>query len=260
MSTEIYYFTGTGNSLQVAKDIAAGLEDTSLHAINASSAAGTKSSAAVIGLVFPVYGWGMPKMAVAFLKNLELTAPAYIFAVTTCGSSPGGTLNETARLLADKGLKLADGFSLQQPSNYIIMYGAESAEKQQNKIHQGRKRTLQIIEVIKNKESHKPETSGFFVNLFGAIVAKAFRKNAWRQAKNFWADEKCNQCQLCVQICPAENITMSDKLISWGDKCEQCMACLQWCPQEAIQYKQLSQKRKRYHHPDIKAEEMLNLK
>jgi len=43
----------------------------------------------------------------------------------------------------------------------------------------------------------------------------------------------------------------------WHQKCHQCFACLQWCPQEAIQYGKKTPKYKRYHHPEIKVNDLL---
>jgi Pyruvate/2-oxoacid:ferredoxin oxidoreductase delta subunit len=43
----------------------------------------------------------------------------------------------------------------------------------------------------------------------------------------------------------------------WQHRCEQCFACLQWCPEESIQYGKKTQKKKRYHHPEIKLSDML---
>lgn len=34
------------------------------------------------------------------------------------------------------------------------------------------------------------------------------------------------------------------------------MACLQWCPKQAIQYKQLTLNRTRYHNPFVTASEL----
>lgn len=258
MSTIINYFSGTGNSLQVAKDLSFELEGTILKVICADTqpypADETVDS---IGLVFPVYAWGAPKIVTEFIKKIQAKKNTYFFAIATCGGSPGETLLEVHKIFAANGMNLSAGFYLRQPDNYIIWSGAGSEERQNLTISQGKERIKYIAEIIKKKEKHKPETSGFLMNLFGSAINGLFRKNCWRQAKNFWVTEKCNQCRICVRICPTSNIQINDNKISWGDKCEQCLACLQWCPNEAIQYKQKTLKRKRYHHPEIQATEML---
>lgn len=258
MNTIIYYFSGTGNSLQVAKDLSYELGETTFKVICADTqpypADETVDS---IGLVFPVYAWGAPKIVTEFIKRIQAKKNTYFFAIATCGGSPGKTLLEVQKILAANGFNLSAGFWLRQPSNYIIWGGAEAENKQHQYISQGKERIKHIAEIIKKKEKNKPETNGFLMNFFGSAINRLFRKNCWRQAKNFWVTENCNQCRICVRICPTSNIQINDKIISWGDKCEQCLACLQWCPNEAIQYKQKTLIRKRYHHPEIQTTEML---
>ncbi|MCX5694554.1 MAG: EFR1 family ferrodoxin, partial [Candidatus Omnitrophica bacterium] len=65
--------------------------------------------------------------------------------------------------------------------------------------------------------------------------------------------EKCTKCGLCVKVCPVMNIQMQDGKPVWLTHCQHCMGCLQWCPVEAIQYRSLTLGKKRYHHPDIQA-------
>ena len=46
-------------------------------------------------------------------------------------------------------------------------------------------------------------------------------------------------------------------LKTWHGHCEHCLGCLQWCPKEAIQFRKVTLKYKRYHHPAVKAEDMI---
>ena len=81
----------------------------------------------------------------------------------------------------------------------------------------------------------------------------------YEKDKNFWTDEKCNGCGICLKVCPANNIKMNEGKPQWQHKCEQCVACMQWCPQKSIQYKKVTVKRGRYHHPDIEVKELFHL-
>ena len=60
-------------------------------------------------------------------------------------------------------------------------------------------------------------------------------------------------------MCPANNIKMNDGKPEWQHKCEKCVACMQWCPQKSIQYKKVTVKRGRYHHPDVVVKELFHL-
>ena len=69
--------------------------------------------------------------------------------------------------------------------------------------------------------------------------------------KEFWTDDRCNACGICLHVCSASNITLREGKPLWNHRCEQCFACLQWCPVEAIQCTRITKGRKRYHHPDV---------
>lgn len=73
MSTTIFYFTGTGNSLMVSRDISKGLGDTKLvsiaQAINESEIQITDDC---IGFVFPVYNVSFPVIVRDFVKSCHL--------------------------------------------------------------------------------------------------------------------------------------------------------------------------------------------
>jgi len=49
---------------------------------------------------------------------------------------------------------------------------------------------------------------------------------------------KCNDCKLCVKLCPVSNIIFSEEegKIIWKDKCQYCLRCFSYCPAEAITY------------------------
>jgi len=75
--------------------------------------------------------------------------------------------------------------------------------------------------------------------------------------KKFFADGRCDSCGICAKVCPVDNIKMLKGKPSWNHKCQQCMACLHWCPKEAIQYGKMTRGRRRYHHPLIKLNEII---
>lgn len=95
MNTTIYYFSGTGNSLKVAKDLSEQLEDSKIVQIcknNMSILKDTQSEK--IGFVFPVYFSGIPVMLKSFMENLQVGKHNYVFAIATCGGSVGTSFNQ----------------------------------------------------------------------------------------------------------------------------------------------------------------------
>ncbi|MCX5782163.1 MAG: EFR1 family ferrodoxin [Elusimicrobia bacterium] len=255
MKNSIYYFSGTGNSLKIAQDLASELGNTELISIAKSVNSKLNLDFDIIGIVFPVYMWGLPLIVRDFLKNVK-NSKSYFFAVATYGGLPGSTLDQAVEILKSNGVKLSAGFAVRMPGNYTPMYGAFPLSKQNRFFKKAAEKVKIIAEYVKLKKENKAEKSLPFINW---LLSKKFYNFASphipEMDKNFWADEKCTGCGICYRICPAANIKLVNGRPVWLHKCQQCMGCLQWCPVEAIQYKKNTVMRKRYHHPQLKAED-----
>ena len=124
MHTTIFYFSATGNSLSAARALAAKLTNTSCVSIPMVAHKPIRVTSEKIGLVFPVYAWGLPHIVTEFIKKLELSKVKYCFVAATCGSSVGGTFYQAKKLLAEKGIVLNSGFKVVMPGNYTPLYGS----------------------------------------------------------------------------------------------------------------------------------------
>ena len=60
MNADVYYFTGTGNSLAVAKDVAKIIDGELISIPYVMGKGSIRTYAKVIVIVFPVYMWGIP--------------------------------------------------------------------------------------------------------------------------------------------------------------------------------------------------------
>jgi ferredoxin/flavodoxin len=258
MKTNIYYFSATGNSLKVAKDLAGKLADATLISIPKAINSEIDSSADNIGIIFPVYCWGMPLIVTKFIKKLKAEHAKYFFAVATCGGGAAGTLLQTKKKLAQQNIKLASGFAILMPTNYIIWGGAISEESQKKMFENWNMKSDGIANIIKNQEEHSIEVGSLLSNFF---LSKALYSisvpNFPKMDKAFCADDKCDHCGICKRICPADNIEIKEGKPTWNHKCEQCLACIQWCPKQAIQYGKKTQERKRYTNPFVSLKEFI---
>jgi len=258
METTLYCFSGTGNSLVVARDIAAGLGQTEIIPLARALREGVKNRSERIGIVFPVYIWGLPLVVADFLKKLKPSDATYFFAVCTYGGFPAGTLVQARKLLAANGVKLSAGFGVKMPGNYAPLYGAIPEEKQAQLFAAEKDKVQKIIRAVKERKAASPEKSSFVINyIFTDIVYKFSAPHMPVMDSKFMADDKCNSCGVCARVCPAKNIELKDGKPVWLHRCFQCMACLQWCPVEAIQYGEATAKRKRYRHPGVKLDDFL---
>jgi ferredoxin len=257
MKNRIYYFTGTGNSLVVARDLAKELGEAELVSIaKVVKEKNDVSDLDYVGIVFPVYDWSMPFIVEDFIKTLSGAEGKYFFAVATYGGFTASALEYVKNALKKQGVKSFGGFGVKMPGNYIPLYGAKP-EDQQKKMFEAEKSKIKLIaDRIKNREE-KSEKSFILLNLIFDMLSSRIRNKLRVGYKEFWVDDKCISCGTCEKICPVNNVKLSDGKPTWGDKCEQCMACIQWCPKEAIQHGKNSQKKKRYSNPKITVEDMI---
>lgn len=255
MNTTIYYFSGTGNSLMVAKDLSERLENSKIVQIskdNMSILKDTQSSK--IGFVFPVYLSGMPIMVKTFIENLQINKNTYVFAIATCGGIVGTSLNQIKKILQKKDVKLSASFTIVMPGNDQLLYSPLSKEKQDNLFEKEKNQVSKIASVVTNNQQALCKVNPL-ITTFGKALYSTF--NPKNVSKNFWTDEKCIGCGICSKVCPANNIVMYGGKPKWEQQCESCLACMQWCPQKSIQYKKSTIKRGRYHNPYITATDFI---
>ncbi|HOX16794.1 MAG TPA: hypothetical protein PLP18_11790, partial [Smithellaceae bacterium] len=91
MTTTIFYYTGTGNSLWTARRLASVLEGT--QCVSLKRCADEKVACGVerIGLVFPVHIWGVPPPVVEFVRRLTVNPAQYLFGLAVNAGQPAAT-------------------------------------------------------------------------------------------------------------------------------------------------------------------------
>jgi ferredoxin len=252
MKTILYYFSGTGNSLQIAKDIATQIGDTQLVRIQKPFPGKPDAAVDRIGIVFPVYMWGLPLAVKEFVEQLEANPSTYIFAVTTYGGFPAGTLRMLDELLQTRGMRLSAGFGIKMPGNYTPMYGATPLKKQQKDFAAAARKISSLVETVKAGKTVPVKKTLWLIDiLFSRFIYAGGSKQIRSSDKQFFTLDTCTRCGTCARVCPVENITLVDGKPHWQGHCEQCLACLQWCPVEAIQFTKKTVGRTRYHHPAV---------
>lgn len=253
----IFYFTGTGNSLQAAKNIAWHNNEQLISIAREMNSFDGKFEYAlregeIIGFIFPVYAWAPPKMVLDFIEKLKFNnyKNNYIFSVATCGENIGNTMKVLDNLLKKNNMKLKSGFSLKMPNNYIIIGDIDSQKVQTEKLSAAEEDLRNINRIIKEKnEGVFIVNKGLFPGILTSVINPLFNKNAIN-TKKFRVSDKCNSCGLCQKVCNSNTIRVNKKP-QWGDKCTQCLACIHICPVKAIQYGKTTEQKGRYINPNI---------
>jgi len=262
MRTTIYYFSGTGNSLAFARELANELGETDLVSIpEAMKDGGVDVSTPNIGFIFPVYAWGPPRIVEEFIEHLELTQDHYIFAIATCGGIPGGTLVMLNKMLKKRGGKLDIGFVIKEASyqlqedNGLISMMKRLSDTEA--FSSGKERLDEIAEAIKARRKGKLEKNPVLPRALGSMFHGTAMKMFQKADDLFYTNDDCAGCGTCARLCPRDNITMDDGRPKWNNDCEQCMACIQWCPRSAIQIQVDTAMADRGHNQAVKLADMM---
>jgi len=118
MSTEIYYFSGTGNSLHVAKELQKRIPKANIIPIvSLLNKEVIKTNAETVGFVFPIYYVSIPLPVKELIKKLNLKSTEYIFAIATRMGTPHSAFADTENILKKKGKSFDSHFTLNMASN-----------------------------------------------------------------------------------------------------------------------------------------------
>lgn len=259
MKNVIYYFSGTGNSMRAAEKIALKLHDTNIISMRCKASEVPALDVEVIGLIFPVYDWTLPKTVMNFIQELEINPDAYVFAVSMPGLINGKCMQELSDILNKKGIKLSYGKTVYSVANYVVKYPPMPNPKK--KVPKTEKMLEKIAEDIGCRVVNKYKRPNILVKLLFPILMPKNIEHLNELDRYFHTTKECTSCGMCAKVCPCNNIEMKDNMLTFKHKCNQCMACISYCPKEALNFKDSTQKRKKYHNPYITSRDIsLNMK
>jgi flavodoxin len=164
MSSEIYYFTGTGNSMAIARDLAEKIKAKLIPASSLIEKDCINTNADIIGFVFPIYDFKPPKLISELVKKFKNINSKYIFGVCTYGISSSNAMKEFGKTLESCGGKLQAGFTIKMPHNGI---GSKifSQNKHDSMFNDWKNKRDIISEYIITGKKGKFETENLFFSL-----------------------------------------------------------------------------------------------
>lgn len=253
----VLYFTGTGNSLAVARKIAAATGDSLLPL---AEAAGTDLTAETsIGLVYPCYDFNTPPAVRDLVDQLQISPSAYLFIVVTCGAQTGNSVWTVRRILRRKGVRVAYCHKIRMPDNSATLFG-RNPNDQLWKLEKYAPRLQRIVDDVRaRRRANHFGAPGLAGCLTGIPAVERKLLGGFKPQVN---PDLCIGCGLCVKTCPISNISMvsaggtpalhkSSSHAAIGTACTACLGCLHVCPQQAIQVAgKPVPKERQYRHPD----------
>jgi len=250
----IFYFSGTGNTLWVARQIAKVTGDNLVNIadeLRREPQTYTLSEGERLGFCFPTHGWQPPRIVRDFIRRSTFVVQpsSFIWALTTCGDSTGQTMTILNRELDRKGLKAETLFSVVMPESYVclpFMY-TDSEKREAEKIANARQQLTHIVTTVRNCRRGVAElTRGATPRLYSYVIGCYFNKQMVTDKKFTVDEDVCVQCGLCAKVCPVDNIEGMPPAWLHNGRCTCCLACYHHCPVHAINYGSITRKRGQY--------------
>lgn len=257
--TKIYYFSGTGNSLSIAKNLQAKLMNAELISITQlmKTPGDIIIEGEVIGFVFPVHFFRVPVVVSEFIERTVFGKTAYIFAIANGGGGYCRTLKIFNKQLKRKKRSLNAGFTIGMPGIHPKIYKMMKKTSKEY-FEEKKKQVVEISEIILNKKNHYIQTN---FGLFGFLLSYIFLRKTYNDSKKHLLDaaiqveDNCNQCGVCKKHCPVDNIELTSSGPKRQGKCLNCARCFHICHNDAI--KLGGDTMPRYINPEIELRELV---
>lgn len=247
----IYYFTGTGNARNVATWIAGTAQENQQVDIVDISKIDRKNipmppENSLIGFCSPTHGFNYPPVMMYFIFRFPKANGNKIFLINTRAGLKfsriyfpglsGIALLLPAIVLLLKGYKVIGMRPIDLPSNWISLHPGLN-EKAAGQIHERCKRiSINFAnKIFRGKKDYHALYDLIQDLLIAPIAVLYFFVGRFVLAKTFYANSKCNNCDLCIDNCPVKAIEKVDNRPFWTFKCESCMRCMNECPHRAIE-------------------------
>lgn len=236
----IFYFTGTGNCLYIARQLAGEGSGTELLSIPQLVKQGKYDfEADEIGIVYPIYGHMPPYMVRQFIQKAKLKA-AYKFAVLTYGARKCDSVEIWDGITQRAGNAFDYIATLMMVDNWLPNFDMNEQIKMDKHIPENLARIQS--DIASRRRWHEPVTEEEremhrgFMAYTGLDPEVGFLMDS---AKYFTVTDACIGCGICTNVCPRGNYELTSRGVKAQGDCEFCFACIQNCPQKVIQFAHL---------------------
>ena len=255
----IYYWSGTGNTLRIAKWVNEFLKN-KVNNISITSITEADPGKQIkpgkdtlLLIASPTHGFTMPWAVIKFCLHLPIRRKTHAITIANgAGYSyfglllPGitGSTNLLISLILFlKGYRIKGCVSIDMPGSWPAICPSLSKEHINFFLKQAKTKTEKFIKIITSGKKYFFNIRNFAELIFGlASIPISFGYLIYGRlflAKLQFANLNCNSCGICAENCSHKAIIMKGKLKFkkpyWTFKCESCGRCISYCPRNAIE-------------------------
>ncbi|MBQ3203990.1 MAG: EFR1 family ferrodoxin [Alistipes sp.] len=245
----VLYFSATGNTAYIAREIARRLGDSCvnlLDRIKANDHSPLHSEKPFV-ICAPVYVCEMPRFLAKYLKKQTFAGSRDVYFIFTSGGYCGISGLLAKSLIEKKKMNYCGHAEFRMPRNYVASDAYPMLSEEE--IRERLTNAYILLDPVSSDIRDGNKLTARHVFLFETIITLPFNP-IWSRfkyrTKDFFATDKCISCGKCVRLCPLSNITLADGKPVWGNQCSHCMACIGNCPTEAIEYGNITQSKEKY--------------
>lgn len=251
----ILYFTATGNSLYVAKN----LDEELISIPKELNKKNRIYKADRIGIVCPLFEFEMPEMVKEFIRT-SVFETDYFYVVITYGCHHGGVAERTDKYLKSIGINADYINTIIMHDNAIIVFDMD-----EQRLIEDSKEVDKHIKLLKNDISNNLEmiqnSTKEETDFYNNYIELQKKYGPMYTFPLYTITDECIGCATCSKVCPKGCIEMKDKRPDYNyTECINCMACIQSCPKKAIKFKTVKEPNPdaRYRNPHISMKEIID--
>lgn len=223
----VFYFTGTGNSLYIAKQ----LEESPVSIPQAMKQQLLEFTAERIGIVAPVYGHEMPQMVKDFLKKAAFHTD-YFYIILTYGNRHSSAAELAKQVCEECGVTVNYINVIQMVDNWLPGFDMNEQKGIDKHIPQQLAPILADLNAKKNAISPVTDADRAAHQQFLSRMSQ-MPADAWQHLLR--VTDACIGCGICEKVCPSASIRVENgKAVYRAGNCQTCLACVHACPQKAI--------------------------
>lgn len=260
-SYRLLYFSGTGNTEYVSKEIQKLLSPKGQECqilscdkvwTDSGRSPGRKGDAKlaaetlnkflgnadILIIAYPTYASDIPKPLDELISILPERNGMGLAVISTCTMTGGDCCLLPAKKLKRKGYGLILASYVKMPNNIKLLPFNYPPIKNGNELNEYYESVHKILDnIIQALLSGKKiiKGRGPFSRILGCVQRFSERFIGRYFYKHMFATANCIKCKMCVSSCPMGNITFEHGYSEFGADCCFCLRCYSFCPVSAIQ-------------------------